>query len=186
MIHPMLRRGLLAVGLIAGATAGWARAQDTPNGVPARAYDRAYPGQATPGYDDCAPARSKPWRGSTDGDDVSPAPKKGWCCIFNWGGNNGGWSTHNEFNTANFRSEWVFLWGASRGFFGEPYVKGPPIYPFPTWPSYQTCPGYPGCQGWEGQPEYPVRHSPPGYACQPYPPNTPVQRKKDCAALQQP
>jgi hypothetical protein len=203
MIRHLLGRGLLAA-LVVGAVAALARAQDAqPSGVTQSVWrDRApAAGQDCDGA--CGPqsrarlfAKGHPEEDGGDHDDGAQPAKRG---VFGWGwayppgrpvpilgwlgGSNFAWTTHNELNTANFRSEYVFLWGASRTFFGEPYVKGPPIYPFPVWPSYQTAPGYPGYLGYEGHPEYPIRNTPPGYPCQPYPPNTPVPHKGDCAGV---
>jgi hypothetical protein len=80
------------------------------------------------------------------------------------------WSTHNEMLSTNLRSELVFVFGSSRHFYGEPYVKGPPVFPFPVYMSYATCPGWPGHCGYEGRPEYPLRPYPPGYEGRPYTP----------------
>ena len=201
MIRQVLGRGLIAVALVVGASVGPARAQDPRNGV-SQTGCRDRGGQCAHDEDEDAtqPAISKPRsRRQAKHDEEGQSLNNGcrgvthpkgvgrWLPWWGWGGgNNCGWSTHNEFNTGNFRSEWVFLWGGSRVFFGEPYVKGPPIYPFPLWPSYQTAPGYPGYLGWEGSAEYPICNHPPGYACRPYPPNAPVERKKDCAGAPQP
>jgi hypothetical protein len=83
------------------------------------------------------------------------------------------WSTHNEVYTNNFRSDFIFLFGSARHFYGEAYVKGPPVPAFPVNPSFQTAPGYPGKCGYEGRPEYPLRPYPPGYEGQPYHPYPP-------------
>jgi hypothetical protein len=49
------------------------------------------------------------------------------------------WSHHNSYTCGSFKSEWTFVFGSCREFFGEPCLPGPPQPPMP--------PGYPPLNG---------------------------------------
>jgi hypothetical protein len=60
----------------------------------------------------------------------------------------GCWSHHNMYTCSSFHSEFVFVFGSCRQFFGEPCLPGPPEPPMPPGygppPSYLPQPGYAG------------------------------------------
>jgi hypothetical protein len=60
----------------------------------------------------------------------------------------GCWSHHNMYTCGSFQSEFTFVFGSCRQFFGEPCLPGPPIPPMPPGygppPSYLPQPGYGG------------------------------------------
>jgi hypothetical protein len=41
------------------------------------------------------------------------------------------WSSHNCTTCSSFASDWHFLWGGCKDFFGEPCINGPPPIPVP-------------------------------------------------------
>jgi len=59
----------------------------------------------------------------------------------------GCWSHHNMYTCSSFHSEFIFVFGSCRQFFGEPCLPGPPEPPMPPGygppPSYLPQPGYP-------------------------------------------
>jgi len=50
----------------------------------------------------------------------------------------GCWSHHNTFTCGSFKSEWTFIFGSCKEFFGEPCLPGPPQPPYP--PGYGPPP----------------------------------------------
>jgi hypothetical protein len=66
----------------------------------------------------------------------------------------GCWSHHNMYTCSSFHSEFTFVFGSCRQFFGEPCLPGPPQPPMPPGygppPTYLPQPGY----GMTGNPAY--------------------------------
>jgi hypothetical protein len=63
----------------------------------------------------------------------------------------GCWSHHNMYTCGSFHSEFTFVFGSCRQFFGETCLPGPPVPPMPPGygppPSYLPQPGYPAQAG---------------------------------------
>jgi hypothetical protein len=51
--------------------------------------------------------------------------------VRDWLGNLGCWTHHNRFGCGSLHSEWTFIFGSCRAFFGDPCRKGPPPSPLP-------------------------------------------------------
>jgi hypothetical protein len=81
----------------------------------------------------------------------------------------GCWSHHNMYTCSSFHSEFIFVFGSCRQFFGEPCLPGPPEPPMPPGygppPSYLPQPGTP--PGYPGLISSPAYGPPPGYLPQP-------------------
>jgi hypothetical protein len=93
-------------------------------GTPALA---GYPGSSYPPPPDTPDVyRKGPFRDWARG----CANKLGICC----------WSHHNSTTCSSWHSEFVFIFGSCRQFFGETCLKGPPQPPFP--PGYGPLPDY--------------------------------------------
>lgn len=48
----------------------------------------------------------------------------------------GCWTTHNTLGCSSFCSEWTFIFGSCRAFYGEPCIKVPPPPLPPPWGTY--------------------------------------------------
>ena len=86
-------------------------------------------------------------------DEVPPFPRKGpvrdWFHDCMHGIGVGCWSHHNYYGCSSWKSEFTFVFGSCRQFFGEPCLAGPPQPPYP--PGYTPPPpsgkaGCPNCQ----------------------------------------
>jgi len=79
----------------------------------------------------------------------------------------GCWSHHNAYMCGSFKSEWIFVFGSCREFFGEACLPGPPQPPMPPGygppPSYLPQPGYGAQSGSGAQSGYDARLWSPGY-----------------------
>ncbi len=72
----------------------------------------------------------------------------------------GCWSHHNMYTCSSFHSEFTFVFGSCREFFGEPCLPGPPVPPMP--PGYGPPPTYLPQPGYGAAPNYNALYAP-GY-----------------------
>ncbi len=80
-------------------------------------------------------------------------------CLVRWWKNRpwNCWSHHNSFLCSSCESEWRFVFGSCREWWGEPCLKGPPTYPYLPPPPYPP----PNPQGAAANANFNYPYSPP-------------------------
>jgi hypothetical protein len=150
MMRSSLRRALLAAALGLGVTAGLARAAETapPPAAPVAAPRvEAVPREAAPEAVPEEAASAQGCHGDKKHHLLALLRPKTYIEALHAHKPLGCYAHHNDYSCGSLHSEWTFLFGSCRQFYGERCLKAPPLSPVPGYDPATftfTPPGSPG------------------------------------------